>query len=455
MYAHLCSSTLQRTDIYHVLKCSDIQTYTVCSSVQIFRRSDTQMFTPHCLGGGLGVARLGLAGSDFSHISPIVHHISHIFGADLLTSPCFFRTFEVSNPKYPTSRRPFMPMDSVSSVNTTQTTLAPVAGEPNQAPNPTPSEESTPSGVVETHTSTNVDDLDSALDGAFRKRGVVTSQPNEPNQQSNRQPNQPNRQQPDQQPDKRQLTAEELAAIKARREFNHQQAALRIARKKARQEREQRYLAELTSLQQRNEQYKAQSGQGNPDEVASKVNDAMMQLTERQIEDLNQRYATEERQLAMEEWTREAREQFTPEDAETFLADSKTYGDWINKNEPELRAYIDKPYGKYLLKGWFDKVAKDPKMADKWESLNQFQKFQMLEKQYNALVQFGEQYAAGQVGLGGEQQPRQQPNQQQQQQPANVPVPGSGRSSNVEPSPDDIGGLIDRAMEKRRRLLAR
>lgn len=230
-----------------------------------------------------------------------------------------------------------------------------------------------------------------------------------------------------------------------RRARNRQQAAMRIARK---QERQRLYQEELERLSREKEAFEQEGDDQNP---------TMAQVKEDQIRELQIQMVRE----MQEEWQREAREMFTPEDAEQFLADSKKYSDWINKNEPELRQYINKPYGRYLLKGWFDKIAKNPENADRWEAMNPYQRYQMLEKNYRELEKFGEDFAAGKVKIGVQGEPQQtaqpsgaQPTQQAQPaQPQNVPVPGSGRNTDNEPPTDDINLLIDRAMNKRKAAL--
>lgn len=231
-----------------------------------------------------------------------------------------------------------------------------------------------------------------------------------------------------------------------RRAWNRQQAAMRIARK---QERQRLYQEELDRLNREKEAFEQEGENQNP---------TMAQVKDDQIKELNIQMVRELQQ----EWQREAFEMFTPEDAQQFLADSQKYADWINKNEPELSKYINRPYGRYLLKGWFDKVAKNPELADKWEAMNPYQKYQMLEKHYRELEKFGEDYAAGkvQIGIQGQQQTQtgdgQQSTQQSQvPQPKDIPVPGSGRNTDTEPPGDNIDLLIDRAMQKRKAALHR
>lgn len=235
-----------------------------------------------------------------------------------------------------------------------------------------------------------------------------------------------------------------------RKAFNRQQAAMRIARK---QERQRLYQEELDRLNQEKEAFEQEGENQNP---------TMAAVKEDQIKELNIQMVRE----LQAEWQNEAYEMFTPEDAKQFLEDTKTYADWINRNEPELRQYMNRPYGRYLLKGWLDKIAKNPANADRWESMNPYQRYQMLERNYKELEKFGEDYAAGKVQIGaqdGQQQDgaqNQQPNseqtqqsQQPQQQTQDIPVPGSGRNTDTEPPSDNIDLLYDRAMNKRKAAL--
>lgn len=226
-----------------------------------------------------------------------------------------------------------------------------------------------------------------------------------------------------------------------RKAFNRQQAAMRIARK---QERQRLYQEELDRLNQEKEAFEQEGENRNP---------TMAAVKEDQIRELNIQMVRE----LQDEWQREAYEMFTPDDAKQFLEDTKTYADWINKNEPELRQYMNRLYGRYLLKGWLDKIAKNPDNADKWESMNPYQRYQMLERNYKELEKFGEDYAAGKVQIGV--QDGQQPNggqtqqSQQPQQTQDIPVPGSGRNTDTEPPSDNIDLLYDRAMNKRKAAL--
>jgi sRNA-binding protein len=175
-------------------------------------------------------------------------------------------------------------------------------------------------------------------------------------------------------------------------------------------------------------------------------------------------------QEAQAEWEREAYEIFSPEDAAVFIQDSKNLSDWLNEREPELCSYINKPYGKHLLKGWMDKIAKNKEMASQWQALNSYEKFRLVDKYYKELEKFGEDYAAGRIDANGQpvggqtaqttQQTQQQTNQQtaQQQQtqpdttntpPVNAPVPNSGRDTNTMPPSNNFALMLQDAMNKR------
>lgn len=239
------------------------------------------------------------------------------------------------------------------------------------------------------------------------------------------------------------IDEKEIAERKAR---NRQQAALRIARKK---ERQRLFNDQLQLLQQQKAGYE-QEGEGNDPTMAKVKQDQIDQLQTQMVQEL------------ASEWRQEAMDMFTPEDAEQFLADSERYAQWINQREPELQQYIDRPYGRYLLKGWFDKVAKVPANADKWESMNPYQRYQMLEKNYKELEKFGEDFAAGKVKIGQQQPQQQQQQQPQQTQPTqtqpspetqprtkDVPLPGSGRNTNIMPPSNNWDLMIQNAKNKR------
>lgn len=240
-----------------------------------------------------------------------------------------------------------------------------------------------------------------------------------------------------------------------RRKYNHWQAAQRIAAKEA---KKRRFEEEKQRLQREHDAYADEKGDYYNPQMASVKQDQMRELEIAQMQE------------AQAEWEREAYEIFSPEDAAVFIQDSKNLSDWLNEREPELCSYINKPYGKHLLKGWMDKIAKNKEMASQWQALNSYEKFRLVDKYYKELEKFGEDYAAGKIDangqpVGGQTAPNtqqtatQQTNQQNQQQqtqqppqqtqPVNVPVPNSGRDTNTMPPSNNFALMLQDAMNKR------
>jgi hypothetical protein len=165
-------------------------------------------------------------------------------------------------------------------------------------------------------------------------------------------------------------------------------------------------------------------------------------------------------QEAQMEWEQEAYQLFSPEDAKTFIEDSKTLGQYLNDREPEILSYLDRPYGKHLLKGWTDKIAKNREAAARWKSLNSYEKSKILDSYYSQLEKFGNDYAEGKIDANGNPvnagtpkpaTPTQTQTQTPQQTPPqNVPVPGSGRDTNTMPPTNNFALALQDAMNKRR-----
>ena len=104
--------------------------------------------------------------------------------------------------------------------------------------------------------------------------------------------------------------------------------------------------------------------------------------------------------------------------------------------------YIKKPYGKLVLKGWFDKIAKQPKAADWWESLTPFEKYKTLDRYYNEFSTYIEKVQRGET-----QTQTTQPNPKPAPVAQNIPVPGSGRNTNNMPPTDNFSLELERAMQ--------
>lgn len=101
-----------------------------------------------------------------------------------------------------------------------------------------------------------------------------------------------------------------------------------------------------------------------------------------------------------------------PVETEKFIRDCQECADWVNQREPEICAYIQKPLGKLVLKGWIDKVAKIPEVADWWYSCTPYEKNRVLDNYYNEIV-----YYANNANGNSKNS-------------VQVPVPDSGRNTN-------------------------
>lgn len=223
-----------------------------------------------------------------------------------------------------------------------------------------------------------------------------------------------------------------------RKAFNHSQAAARIARKRAKEQKE--FYERMQRLQQERDDFaNEQSPNHNPQMAAFK---------EDQIKEL----ALAEQTRLQNEFIEECYNIFQDEaTVNEFVSDVKRYSDWINQREPQLTEYIRKPYGKLLLKGWLDKIAKNPQAADWWQSLTPFEKYKQLDRYYKEFSDFIEK---GVAPNGATQQANTQPTQTQPQNQTppqvatpNAPVPGSGRNTNNMPPTNNFSLELERAMQ--------
>lgn len=199
-------------------------------------------------------------------------------------------------------------------------------------------------------------------------------------------------------------------------------------------------------------------------EANSKVNSRIQQLRQEQQELLktgdeqaillaHQKGSEIENLMALKQdadydaWSQRAEQCF--KNPQEFLDQSERYGEYVNKHEPELVSYIDRPYGMYVYKSWMDQMDNGD-FRDRWVGLTSFEKGAVLNTIYNQIINFAN---------GAQQQPQtpvQTPvqqvptgNQPSQSAPANVPVPGSGRTSNHIPSPGSFGEAFENALNKR------
>lgn len=152
------------------------------------------------------------------------------------------------------------------------------------------------------------------------------------------------------------------------------------------------------------------------------------------------------------EWSQRAAECFG-EGADSFLDQSERYGEYVNKNEPEIVSYIDRPYGLFVYKSWMDQMDNGD-FRSRWVGLTAFEKGAVLNTIYKQILNFANgagakppEQSAQTVQTSGQKAPA--GNQSSQQTPPNVPIPGSGRDSNIIPSPGNFGEALDNALAKR------
>jgi hypothetical protein len=151
---------------------------------------------------------------------------------------------------------------------------------------------------------------------------------------------------------------------------------------------------------------------------------------------------------AYNDWAQRAGECFGAE-ADAFLEQSERYGEYVNQHEPEIVSYIDRPYGMFVYKSWMDQM-NNGDFRNRWVGLTSYEKGAVLNSIYKQILNFAN---------GAQQQPQppvqtpatQAPvgSQPSSPAPANVPVPGSGRTSNHIPSPGSFGEALENALNKR------
>lgn len=120
---------------------------------------------------------------------------------------------------------------------------------------------------------------------------------------------------------------------------------------------------------------------------------------------------------------------FGEQEAVQFMRQTQKYAPHVNKNEPELCAYIDRPYGQILLSEWYKRMDKPGTRAE-WLSMTSFEKGKTLDtfyKQINTIVN------------GKPAAPK-----------ANAPVPGSGRNAGGLVPSDDFGIALQAAVNRRK-----
>lgn len=233
---------------------------------------------------------------------------------------------------------------------------------------------------------------------------------------------------------------------------------------------------------QRGDNFRNMSRRIRQRENNSRVNSRIQQLREQQQELLrtgdeqalilaHQKGSEIENLMAMQqdaaysEWSQRACECFT--DPEVFLDQSERYGEYVNANEPELVSYIDRPYGMFLYRSWMDQMDNGD-FRSRWVGMTAFEKGAVLNKIYSQILGFANGKGQQPQGVPNGQQATQQgipqgnpqgapngsPNggvQNQKQPPAtpDIPIPGSGRESNMIPAPNNFGEAFQNALARR------
>lgn len=152
--------------------------------------------------------------------------------------------------------------------------------------------------------------------------------------------------------------------------------------------------------------------------------------------------------VAYNEWAQRASECFGAE-ADAFLEQSERFGEYVNQHEPEIVSYIDRPFGMFVYKSWMDQMANGD-FRERWVGLTSYEKGAVLNTIYKQILNFAN-------GAPRQPQPPVQTPATQTSEgnlpsnpaPANVPVPGSGRTSNHIPSPGSFGEALENALNKR------
>lgn len=217
-----------------------------------------------------------------------------------------------------------------------------------------------------------------------------------------------------------------------RKAFNHSQAAMRIARK--REKDRKKFEERIRRLKAERDEYS--------DEKSERHSPTMAVFKEDQIKEAE----IQEAQRLQDEFIRESYEIFQDENVtKAFIDDVSFYGEWINEREPQLLEYVNKPFGKLLLKGWLDKIAKNKEKAIWWDSLTPFEKYKTLDKNYKAITSYIDNPNSILQKSDNNNDGRDENNQVNT--PKDIPVPNSGRNTNNTPPTDNIAFELDKALQ--------
>lgn len=209
----------------------------------------------------------------------------------------------------------------------------------------------------------------------------------------------------------------------------------------------------ISALEEELEQYK-EYADAHP-EMKLRA-DAAAEQTRGRIDDLR---AVKQQQQAQDYYD-DATQTFGAQDAEKFMQDSARYAQQVNEREPELCKFINRPYGKILLREWFDKMDR-PDLNEQWERLTPYEKQIALTHDYNKIIgvfqRIETRKKSGSQQSNGGNPSATAANPGLHIEPSNpsanpqdVPVPGSGRNVNGTPGPDEFGMAWQEAVNRRR-----
>lgn len=116
----------------------------------------------------------------------------------------------------------------------------------------------------------------------------------------------------------------------------------------------------------------------------------------------------------------------TPE----FMERTYKWAEHVNSNEPELRTYIERPYGKIMLNEWYKRMD-NPNLRHQWFNMTSYEKGRVLDGFYNQLLTI----AKGGATAGNKQT-------------QNIPAATGGRNSNQVGPTDDFGIALQTAFNK-------
>ena len=129
----------------------------------------------------------------------------------------------------------------------------------------------------------------------------------------------------------------------------------------------------------------------------------------------------------LESYKESARAELGDNLVDKFMEESQRYGNHVNQNEPELRHYTDRPYGKILLHEWFRRMD-DPACRAEWLSFTSYEKSKVLDNFYREINSSIKNYKQ-----------------------SSAPVPGSGRDTTTVTPADDFGLAFQESMNRRKR----